>query len=32
METYIELKSTVSDCIIVTLIKSCDQQPAALIE
>ena len=32
METYIELKSTVSDCIIVPLIKGCDQQPAALIE
>ena len=32
METCIELKSTVSDCIIVTLIKGCDQQPAALIE
>ena len=32
METYIELKSTVSDCIIVPLIKGHDQQPAALIE
>ena len=32
MEAYIELKSTVSDCIIVPLIKGCDQQPAALIE
>ena len=31
METCIELKSTVSNYIIVPLIKGCDQYPAALI-